>query len=67
MSEELDRLGQMMRRFAGEGPRILAGMFPEAEISGPEGGYALVAGRAGHDARWVGEAAYHGRWLRWRP
>jgi hypothetical protein len=51
---------------AAEGPRILAGIFPEAEITGPEGGYALVTGRAGHDAAWVGEAAYHGRWLRWR-
>ncbi len=51
---------------AGEGPRILAGMFPEAGIAGLEGSYALVAGRAGHDAAWVGEAAYHGRWLRWR-
>jgi len=51
---------------AGEGPRILAAMFPEAGITGPEGGYALVVGRAGRDAAWVGEAAYHGRWLRWR-
>jgi len=49
----------------GEGPHILAGLFPEAAIAGPDDGYALVVARAGRDARWVGQAAYHGRWLRW--
>ena len=28
-------------------------------------GYALTVTRAGHQATWVGEAAYHGTWLRW--
>ena len=51
---------------AGEGPGILAGLFPDAGITGSDDGYALVMGRAGHDASWAGEAAYHGRWLRWR-
>ena len=52
---------------AGEGPHILAGLFPEAGITGPDNGYALVVANAGREAAWVGEAAYHGRWLRWRP
>lgn len=52
---------------AGEGPHILAQLFPEAGIDGPQDGYALVVARAGHDASRVGEAAYHGRWVRWRP
>ena len=52
---------------AGEGPHILAGLFPEAGITGPDNGYALVVAHAGRDAAWVGESAYHGRWLRWRP
>jgi len=52
---------------SGEGPRIQAGLFPEAGITGPHDGYALVVAHAGHEATWVGEAAYHGRWLRWRP
>ena len=52
---------------SGEGPHIQAGLFPEAGITGPEDGYALVVNRAGsEEASWVGEAAYHGRWLRWR-
>jgi hypothetical protein len=51
---------------AAEGPRILAGLFPDAGITGQSDGYALVTGRAGHHAHWVGEAAYHGRWVRWR-
>ena len=52
---------------SGEGPRIQAGLFPEAGITGPDDGYALVVARAGGEAAWVGEAAYHGRWIRWRP
>ena len=52
---------------AGEGPHILAGLFPEAGITGPDNGYALLVAHAGRDAAWVGESAYHGRWLRWRP
>src|SRR5207248_5515236 len=50
---------------SGEGPRIQAGLFPDAGITGPDDGYALVVARAGGQATWVGEAAYHGRWLRW--
>jgi hypothetical protein len=73
--DERARFGELMAEagrarevywVAGEGPRMLAGLFPEAGITGPNGGYALVTGRAGHDASWMGEAAYHGRWLRWR-
>src|SRR5206468_4694999 len=52
---------------SGEGPRIQAGVFPEAGITGPDDGYALVVARAGGPASWAGEAAYHGRRLRWRP
>jgi hypothetical protein len=73
--DERARFGQLMAEagrarevywVAGEGARILAALSPEEAITGPPDGYTLVAGRAGHDARWVGEAAYHGRWLRWR-
>ena len=52
---------------AGEGRHILGQLFPEAGIAGPADGYALVATRAGGTARWVGEASFHGRWIRWRP
>lgn len=52
---------------AGEGPHILAQLFPEAAVTGPEDGYALTVARAGHQATWVGEAAYHGTWVRWHP
>ena len=52
---------------AGEGPHILARLFPDAGITGPDNGYALVVANAGREAAWVGQAAYHGRWLRWRP
>ena len=51
---------------SGEGPRIQAALHPEAGITGPDDGYALVVARAGDLATWVGEAAYHGRWVRWR-
>jgi hypothetical protein len=52
---------------AGEGRHILGQLFPQAGIAGPADGYALVAARAGGEAQWVGEAAFHGRWIRWRP
>jgi len=66
--ELLDEAGREREIYwlAGEGPHILESLFPDAGITGPEGGYALVTDRAGHRAHWVGEAGYHGRWLRWR-
>ena len=50
---------------AAEGPRILQQLFPDAEVPLREDGYGLVVARAGDDARWVGAAAYHGRWVDW--
>ena len=69
-AEEIGESLGSVRRFrwvAGEGPHILARLFPDAGITGPDNGYALVVAHAGRDAAWVGESAYHGRWLRWRP
>ena len=73
--DERTRFGELMAEagrsrevywVAGEGPHILASLFPEAAVSGPDNGYGLVVSRAGRDASWVGSAAYHGRWLAWR-
>jgi hypothetical protein len=50
---------------AGEGPRIVSALFPDAGVEAHPDGYALVVAHAGGDARWVGSAGYHGRWLEW--